>query len=485
MKKILYKKEILIIIFGIILNFLASHYNLNKFDKIYKNYDGQSYNQITGSDLLDTWEFAETFRKKISETGDFFDSLPHYERFYLPSIIVGYYYYIIDKEIYETIETGEKVVKVDNYKFGLLLIQILSYYFVIYLFVNTLKEKYKIKYSLILLIFLSFEPTIIQWHHSFWSESLFITMMIFLFYLVLKKSNNFFIDVLLGFLVALMFAQRAVSFLYILPVVSYYILVKSKNLKNLILLISSFIIFMSFIVFNNHNKTGTYYLIPAKHQYGSYYHSFATRIFADKHDISREKAQIILNDKEKKWRQDNDISVNIYEEYSNNLSKNDIKINNDFLKAIDYRNKMFVELVVTNPLYFSKLFIKRVLLMSQFSPTWVKQSYENDKTSPEAKYNAAEYYNRNLIRNVFYSLIFYIFILIGFSYFLKDIFYNKNFSSFNRFLIFQIISISYFVLISGLWGNPKYFVPCIISLSIFFAQGLNLSIIFFKNKLFN
>ena len=174
---------------------------------------------------------------------------------------------------------------------------------------------------------------------------------------------------------------------------------------------------MSFIVFNNHNKTGTYYLIPAKHQYGSYYHSFATRIFADKHDISREKAQIILNDKEKKWRQDNDISVNIYEEYSNNLSKNDIKINNDFLKAIDYRNKMFVELVVTNPLYFSKLFIKRVLLMSQFSPTWVKQSYENDKTSPEAKYNAAEYYNRNLIRNVFYSLIFYIFILIGFSYF--------------------------------------------------------------------
>ena len=112
----------------------------------------------------------------------------------------GYYYYIIDKEIYETIETGEKVVKVDNYKFGLLLIQILSYYFVIYLFVNTLKDKYKIKYSLILLIFLSFEPTIIQWHHSCWSESLFITMMMLLVYLVLKKSDNFLFDILLGFL---------------------------------------------------------------------------------------------------------------------------------------------------------------------------------------------------------------------------------------------------------------------------------------------
>ena len=51
---------------------------------------------------------------------------------------------VIDKEIYETIETGEKVVKVDNYKFGLLLIQILSYYFVIYIFVNTLKKNIRL-----------------------------------------------------------------------------------------------------------------------------------------------------------------------------------------------------------------------------------------------------------------------------------------------------------------------------------------------------
>ena len=140
MKKIPIKKEIIIIIFGILLNFLASHYNLDKYDKIIKNYEGVSYNQIHGSDLLDTWEFAENFRKKISQTNNFFDSLPHYERFYLPSIFVGFYYYLIDKEIYETIDTGEKVVKKDNYKFGLLLLQILLYYSSVYLFVTLLKE---------------------------------------------------------------------------------------------------------------------------------------------------------------------------------------------------------------------------------------------------------------------------------------------------------------------------------------------------------
>ena len=127
MKKIPIKKEIIIIIFGILLNFLASHYNLDKYDKIVKNYEGESYNQIHGSDLGNIWGYAENFRKKISQTDNFFESLPHYERFYLPSILIGFYYHLIDKEIYKTIDTGEKVVKENNYKFGLLLIQILLY----------------------------------------------------------------------------------------------------------------------------------------------------------------------------------------------------------------------------------------------------------------------------------------------------------------------------------------------------------------------
>ena len=122
--------------------------------------------------------------------------------------------------------------------------------------------------------------------------------------------------------------------------------------------------------------------------------------------------------------------------------------------------------------------------MSQFSPTWVNQSYNNDRTSPEAKFNAAEYYNRNLIRNIFYSLCIYIFIMVGFLHFLKELVFEKKYSNFNKFLIFQIFSILYFVAIAGFWGNPKYFVPCIISLSFFFAKGLGLSITFFKKKNF-
>ena len=482
MKKIPIKKEIIIIIFGILLNFIASHYNLNKYDKIIKNYEGVSYNQIHGSDLLDTWEFAENFRKKISQTNNFFDSLPHYERFYLPSIFVGFYYYLIDKEIYKTIDTGEKVVKKDNYKFGLLLVQILLYYSSVYLFVKLLKEKYQIKYHSILLIFLCFEPTIIQWHHSFWNESLFISMMLFLFYMLIKNSKNFWFNFIIGFLVALMFAQRAVSFFYILPVIIYFIIINKKNFRSLVFLILGFASLMFSIGYNNYDKTGTFYLIPSKHQYYSYYHYFGTRIYADTHNISREEAHEILDREEKKWREDNNLYADLEKKYNENKARNDLKLNEDYLKAINYRNKKFAEIAISNPIYVTKLFLKRVLLMSQFSPTWVNQSYNNDRTSPEAKFNAAEYYNRNLIRNIFYSLGIYIFIMVGFLHFLKELVFEKKYSNYNKFLIFQILSISYFVTIAGFWGNPKYFVPCIISLSFFFAKGLGLSITFFKKK---
>jgi len=120
--------------------------------------------------------------------------------------------------------------------------------------------------------------------------------------------------------------------------------------------------------------------------------------------------------------------------------------------------------------------------MSQFSPTWVIQSYNNDRTSPEAKINTASYYNKNLIRNGLYSLCLYVFVLFGFLNFFKNFFIKRNFSPHNKFLLFQIISISYFLLIAGFWGNPKYFVPCIINLSFFFAKGLSLSIDHFKKK---
>ncbi len=467
MNKFFLKTELIIVLFGIILNIVVAQYNLNKFDKTYKNYEGKSYNQILGSDLIDCWTYSEEVRERLSEQKGFFASLPSYKTFLLPPIIVGTYYHIIDKEIYKTIETGEQVAKSNNYKFGLLLIQILLYYTSIYFFSIAIKDKYKINYHIILLLFLSFEPTIIQWHSSFWSESLFITMMIFLFYLLIKNSNGYILNIIIGILVGLLFAQRAVAFLFIAPVILYYLVRYKKNFKPTLLLIFGFVFFMSIVGFNNYKKTGHFYFISQQHQYLSYYYYFGARIYADKHNLSRPEAKNILDGEEKKWAENNNIDLNNTE---------------DFFQNINYRNKKFLHIALSNPVYTTKLFIKKALLMSHFSPTWVTESYEHDRTHPEAIKNTVKYYHINLTRDISYSLILYLFIFIGFLYKCREIYFKKEFSEYDKFLLFQVLSILYFVSISGFWGNPKYFIPCAINLSFFFAQGLNISINHFKKK---
>ena len=84
-------------------------------------------------------------------------------------------------------------------------------------------------------------------------------------------------------------------------------------------------------------------------------------------------------------------------------------------------------------------------------------------------------------RNIFYSLIIYFFILVGLKDFFLKLYKNRSFEFFDKFLIFNLISILYFIGISGLWGQPRYFAPCLINLSFFFAYGANNILSRFKN----
>ena len=69
----------------------------------------------------------------------FFSSLPSYERYFLPAVIVGSYYVLIDKEIFDK-DSSENKILLKNYKFGILIIQIFLYYFILF-FISNLLEK--------------------------------------------------------------------------------------------------------------------------------------------------------------------------------------------------------------------------------------------------------------------------------------------------------------------------------------------------------
>ena len=185
-QKNLFKIEIVIIFFSIILSFYFAISDLKKFDKIKLNFKNQSYNQLLYEDLGYTWQIADEFRKKLDSGKGFIESLPNYKHYFLPSIIVGYYYHLIDKDIFVEQLNNKDVIKVKNSKLPLLIFQILIYYLSVFIFTKELKKKVKLPIYLPVLIFLTLEPSIIQWHHSFWSESLFLSLMLCIFYLLLK-----------------------------------------------------------------------------------------------------------------------------------------------------------------------------------------------------------------------------------------------------------------------------------------------------------
>ena len=451
------KFEYILILIAIFISLIWGAYNLNKFDKVKTNFDQKYYNQLLYADLNAVWNTADKFRKNLKEGKNYFESVPKYERFLLPSIIVGSYYYLINEEIYEKRGNNQIVIKEKNFKFGLLTLQILFYFFSLFFFSKELKKIVNRNLYKCIILFLALEPSILQWHSSFWTESIFLSFMLIVFTLLLKKSENITINLFIGIFLGLMFMQRAVSFLYFLPVLLYLIFIHKKKIKVYFLFIIGYLFVTLLVGFNNFKKTDHFFLLSQVHQYSSYYHYFAHDILADRKKISPKIARDILYNEEQNWIKENNINIRS----AKDLSKN-----------INYRNQIFLREVKKNKTYVLKKIITKTIAMCIIHPFWVHHHFYFDKTDPEAKNNPKSYYNKNLLANIPYTIFIYVFVLIGFFTRIRKIFIKNKFEEFDKFLLFNIISIFYFISISCLWGNPKYFAPCMISLSFFFSIGL-------------
>ena len=460
-------KELLIILFGIIISFTIASKNLEKFDKIVENSSGKPKHMMLTSDMRHVWEVAEKFRFDLSRGKNFYDALPIYDRAFLQPILVGYYYHILDKEIYDKNDNGESIIKVQNFKFGILLIQILLYYFSVYFFITQFSKKFnqnKKYINLILLGILCLEPTILQWISSFWSESLFLSMLLILFGSLIRSIDNKISILFSGTLLGLIYALKAISFFFFFPIILFLLFVHQKKILPIFLFLSGYVIVLFLIGFNHYKKTETFYIMSSKHNYYSYYHYFAHKIYADRNGLKELDALKKLKEIEEIWRKKNNIKI-IYPIEKTNSE--------DLIQSMKYRNKFFLNEVIQNPIFFIKFYIKRIISMSILSPTMVYDGYKLDKGSQEAKNNPKNYFNKNLKMNITYSIVFYFFILIGFKNHILNIFKRKKLEFYDKFLMLNLLSILYFILIAGLWGYPRYFTPCLINISFFFANGFN------------
>lgn len=451
-----YKRiTILILISGILINILLSYKNINNFDNYRDRSDGFVENYLIRSDILHGWKSAENIRQKLKENR-IFEAIPVNDRWFLPCILIGIYFYIINQEIFvdEKINENEYKIKKNNGKIGFLVFQIILFYLSLNYLKNKLRKKFTQKNALIIIFFLSFEPTIFQWHSSFWSESIYLSLQLLLIGKIINLNQKNLKNLFIGVLVGIMFAQRSASFLLIIPILIFYIIFFKIKFKPYFFLMLGYLLIIFSIGLNHKYKTDNFFLLPYHSQLYSNYHYMLHEMKAKSENKNVETALLEKNLKEEIWLNENELNTN-------NL--------NDIFVIIKYRNNEFIKEVIKNPINSAFYLLKKITQAAILDPFWVKKNLILDKS-------VKNYYldfNQDILIRFVYSVIFYVVCFIGFLYVVHDYFTKrKNYKIYN-FLIFNILIIIYFYLFAGGYGVSRYFVPTLISFSFFFMLGLN------------
>ncbi len=227
-KNIKKKKIILVVLLGFFLSILVSTNYVSKFDNYEISSDDFENHSMVKSDILKFWISAEEINNQVKEGKTYFETGNEYRIPYLPSRTIFLFYKITGNDLYDF----EKKVKSDNGKLLFFILQALLYYFSLIYFSKILSDKYSKTTCLFIIAFLAFEPTLLLYHSSFWSESIFFSIQIILLTLIFKNSEKIFFNILIGFLIGVLTLQRSVGIGYLVPVIIYYIIVfKKKSIK--------------------------------------------------------------------------------------------------------------------------------------------------------------------------------------------------------------------------------------------------------------
>ena len=322
-------------------------------------------------------------------------------------------------------------------------------------------------------MFLGLEPTIFQYHGTFWSESIFFSLQLLVFALVMKKktnSPNFF---WIGIFLALLSIQRSPAIFYIIPIIIYFFVILKKEIyPRILFILVGYTLITSFTGYHNFVRSGLFYIIPNEVRANIHFYLIQNIINNEEKNNERKLA---LN-----WIKENKIEIN-----DKNISENEydrmphsfcegprIKNEKDKVKFCNYLRSRTKQFILDNPF----LTLKHILYQSLHTPLLNPFHIYSDHhfVSGEVYYNSPTHKKLIPYRIVYTFIIF----IISFFGFIK-LFRDRN----KKLLTLIILSIVYFFIVIAWHGNTRYFVPVLIYLSIFFGYG-SVSITDFLNKKF-
>ena len=459
------KKIFLLIFFGFISSVLLINNNLNKYDKNILSEDGEYYHQMIKADARRYMSHGNMIKDQLKNGKNFFETGKEHFTKYLPARIAALYYYISDNDLFNSNDKDKINLGIH---FGYLFFQSLLYFFSLTILYLSINKAFNNKICFCLILFLCFEPTINQYHSSFWSESYLFSIIVILTALIIKPNIGKFSFFLIGIFLGLLTLHKEYAIFYIIPIIFYFLFFqKEKGFINIILIFCGFALILSLLGFNNYKRSGSFYILTATTKLSLLTH-LVRPVISKKDNL---KGHEFLDNYEgnaaKKWLEDNSIEYNTEiikkEKRKGPIQYRGAIINEkDIVKFDHYIFKKTLKYFYDYPVDFGLYILKNSIHFTLLNPFHI---YSDNRYKSGEIYYFSKEHDDLIIYRIIYTLIIYLICLVG----LISIIKKRNY----KLLFFISSSILFFFLPISWIGNTRNFVPCLIFISFLFSFGLN------------
>ncbi len=436
------KKTFFLILLGFFLSTIVNLFYIENFDRYETStYKAERHALIKGVNE-NHWRHAKVIKEQLDDGKNYFETGLIYNRNYLPSKIFLLYSYLTDDEL---VEENTKKITIDKKKLSFLIFQSVLYFSFLFFFSRQLIKRFPQRIVFFVVAFLAIEPTLNQWHSSFWSESIFLSLQLLLLTILIKKKFNTFDFFLSGMILGLMFLQRSATIYYFFPLVIFlYFVTETQKFKKITIFVISYLLLILFAGYHQFKRADVFYVAPTDQKLAIKLY-LLPQVMSRVEGITSIEAKNKIDQNLETWKKNNQI---------------DITNEKSLLKFYDHVQSYSYKYIFFHPIETTKFIFKKSLHTAVLDPVHVMYFH---KFEYNTYFKSTEHQFWIPIRIV-YSLIIYFFVLVGFFALLKK---DKK--------IFLITSISafYFFFILSWLGNPRYFTPCLIYLSLFFGFGLD------------
>ena len=428
-------------------------YQIKLFDKYEGSKKAPNKHLMINGDIGDFWYEANQIDKEIQEGKNYIETGGEYRRPYLPSRT----FYLFSSFFERNLVTGSGKVFIGTEKVLILIFQSLFYYSLLFVLYKSILKKIPRLNSQIIILFLACEPTIFQYHSSFWSESIYFSLQLIIIIFILKNNHSISSLLLFGLILGIFYLQRSVSIFYILVIFLYYILfIKEKLIKYFFLILVGFMIVLVFIGFHNYKRAGVFYVTSTQAKDGFYVY-LAPEILAKKYNIDSKQALKNLQAIKASWINDNKLNI-----------KNEI----DRLKIYNYQQNVAFLTILNNPLISFKVISIKTMHFFVIDPL-THVYYFHRWNTDDGDFYKSDAQKQWIIPRIAYSILIYFFCIMG----VLSIYKKKKY---NNILIYILLSIFYFTAVQSWYGGTRYFSPILIYLSFLFSFGVTFLIKKFK-----